>query len=111
LDAVAQVELCQHRPDVALDGRFADDQPGRDLAVGEPARDELERLALARGECSASASASAAAGAGAARGAALVATCSISRRVIEGESSASPAWTVRIASSSCAREACLSRKP
>ena len=49
LDAVAQPELHQHARDVGLHRRLADDQLGGDLGVGEPARDALEHLKLARG--------------------------------------------------------------
>ena len=50
LHAVAQSELRQDPVDVRLDRRLAHDQPCGDLAVREPAGDQLEHLQFARGQ-------------------------------------------------------------
>ena len=48
LHPVAQAELGEDVADVGLHGRLADDELGGDLAVGQPARHQLEHVALAR---------------------------------------------------------------
>src|SRR3954468_9837318 len=48
LDPVAGTELAEYALHVGLDGRLLDYQGGSDLAVGEPAGNELQHLALPR---------------------------------------------------------------
>ena len=48
LHAVAEPELPEDVPDVGLDGRLLDHERRSDLTVREPARDQLEDVALAR---------------------------------------------------------------
>jgi hypothetical protein len=103
LDPVAELELGQQVGDVALDGGVADEQLGGDLGIGQAPGDELEDLLLAVGEPGDRLG-------GAGRGESRT-YCSITRRVIEGASSASPAAATRTAVISCSGGAFLSRKP
>ena len=103
LDAVAEVELLEDVRDVRLDGRVADVELLRDLGVGEAAGDQAKDVQLARR------SARRAPSGGAGRG--MRVNCLITRFVIAGESSASPAATVRIAAISCSGGSSLSTKP
>src|SRR5690242_12379929 len=50
LDAVAQAELLQDLGHVGLGGRLADHQLAADLRVGQAADEQVEHLALARGQ-------------------------------------------------------------
>src|SRR3954454_3475248 len=42
--------LREHRGDVVVDGLLRDEEPGRDVAVGEPLADEGEHLTLSPGQ-------------------------------------------------------------
>src|SRR4051794_1861384 len=50
LDARVHAQLPVDVRHMGADGLLADEEAGRDLAVGEPVREELEHLDLARGE-------------------------------------------------------------
>jgi hypothetical protein len=47
LGAIPGADLGEQVVDVRLDGGFADDQRGRDLAAGQPARDQRKDLGFA----------------------------------------------------------------
>jgi hypothetical protein len=87
---------------VALDRGVADEQLGGDLGVGQPSGDEPEDLLLPVGEPGNRVGAA---------GRREPRNCSMTRRVIDGASSASPAATTRTAPMSCSGGALLSRKP
>ena len=103
LNPVAQPELHQHACDVGLDRLIAHHQLGGDLGVAQPAREQQQDLALARGQLRKLAR----------RGDARrrPAKEAITRRVTAGASSASPAATVRIARTSSSGGADFSRNP
>lgn len=46
LDSVAEIEFRKDATDVGLDGRFGDEQFGRDFGVGHPAGEQFERFAF-----------------------------------------------------------------
>ena len=109
LDAVVEVELGQDRRDVALDGRDAQVQLGRDRGVGLALGDGERDLAVAVGQLAA-----------AARGpprcrapspSSSDASRSISLRVTVGDSMLSPAATSSIARTMSAGGVSLTRKP
>ena len=102
LHAVAQVELRQDVRDVRLDGRVADEERAPDLGIERP-------LAISRRISVSRAVSSSISFGGAGRG--LRVNCSITRLVTAGESSASPAATVRIAAISCSGGSSLRTKP
>src|SRR6266545_3818202 len=95
LDAVPEVELLEDVRDMCLDRRFADVELLRDLPVRKTARSRSLRSPSSFG--------------GAGRG--IRANFWITRLVIVGERSASPASTVRIAAISCSGESSLRTKP
>ena len=102
LDAVAQAELLQHVRDVRLDRRLADEQRLADLGVRPALGDQREDLPLPLGQL----------GEPLRRlGRGRRENWSITRLVTAGESSASPAATVRIAPSSCSGGSSLSTNP
>ena len=105
LDAVAEPELPEDARDMRLHGRLADEELLGDLGVREASRDQLQDLDLARGQLRASG------GGGAPPRGGRRTNSSITRRVIEGASSASPLATARIPSTSCSGGTSLSRKP
>ena len=44
LDSVTEIESCEDASDVGLDGRFGDEQFGRDFGVGHPAGEQAHRV-------------------------------------------------------------------
>ena len=102
LDAVAEVELLEDVRDVRLDGVLADVELLTDLCVREAASDQAKDLELTRAQIDDLVG-------GCGRG--IRVNSLITRLVIVGERSASPAATVRIAATSCSGGSSLSTKP
>jgi len=102
LDAVAEAEFLQDVRDVRLDSRLADVELPPDLYVGQAIGDEPEDVFLAGGELVQLFG-------GEGRG--MRVNCLITRLVIAGERSASPAATVRTAAISCSGGSSLSTNP
>jgi hypothetical protein len=100
LGAVTQVELLKDVRDVRLDGRVADVELLRDLRVRVPGRDREEDLPLAGREL---------VDLFGGEGRGMRVKCLITRFVIVGDSSASPAATVRTAPISCSGGSSLTK--
>ena len=105
LHTVAELELHQHPADVGLHRRLAEVQRRGDLAVRQAPGHEHEHLALALGELRRGRRL------GVGAGGAWAANSSMSRRVTDGASRASPAATTRTASTRSSAGVSLSRKP
>lgn len=103
LDAIAEVELLEDVRDVCLDGRVADVELLRDLCVREAAGNRAKDLLLTWGSARRILLE--------ARGRGRRVNCLITRFVIVGERSASPAATVRIAAISCSGGSSFRTKP
>src|SRR6266498_186801 len=104
LGAVAEVELAEYPADVGLDSLLGQHQRAGDLAVGQPPRDQLHHLDLARGEAGEPVGVRSVA-------ARLAHELLDEPAVTVGASSASPAAMTRTAATRSSAVASLSRNP